>query len=144
MSDAAKSPEGFIAKIADKAHPSLVSFGGGMIILTVCLKFMGVDIGQPIQTVTDAYAQAIAAQADGMLKFSEATQRMEALINEQRKSVDEANVRMSEALTVQGQTNEKITVAIEKIGESIVALETRVTALEKNTHASGVSGHKAQ
>ncbi len=86
-------------KFVDKLIEALPSWSLGslatLLALAIVFKIIGVDFARPINGITEAYVDAIERQSQGMAKFDDSVQRMESLIEHDRKTINDLSSQMA-------------------------------------------------
>ena len=127
----------FINRLLDQTPNWSLGAIGSLLALALTLKILGIDFAGPINQVTAAYTAAIERQAAGMLKFDEATTRMETLIAKQQASIDATNTAMGAIMERLKEAETSIDGVLEGVGdiqERIINHEDRIQLLEKDAH----------
>lgn len=127
---AASSEQGIIAKLIDQTPNWALGVMGSFFMMAATFKIVGIDFAGPINQITAAYTSAIERQAAGMLKFDEATARMEAMLNRQQASIDSTNAALGALQT----TIDSITETVSDTVETLDNHEKRLIVLEQDTH----------
>ena len=108
---------------------------GTLFALAIVLKIVGIDFAKPINVMTDAYSNAIAAQQEGVRHFDQASKQMQYALSETRKSLDSMREDISVALDRQAGELNRLNAAVSSMRESMVGIESRVLTLERRTAA---------
>jgi hypothetical protein len=130
--------ESFPALLIKNIPSWTLSVCATMFAVVVSFKLLGVDLGQPMQTVTDAYASAISAQARGMLAFDEATKRFEVIMAEQRTTIEGIRKDVTISIEENAKATADLGLAIRDVRDIVNKLDARISALEKSNNVGSI------
>jgi hypothetical protein len=129
------APEGFLNKLLDKTPSAVLSFISSLVAIVLSFSIMGVDLAHPMQKITDAYAESIAANTQGALKFDAAVAQLEIVKEEQRKTINELKEQVIFAIAANSKAVDEISVAVQGVRDMVIRLEQRIVILEASAHA---------
>lgn len=133
----------FTTRILDRVPPWAMGIIGSLFALALVLKIIGIDFANPINTVTDAYAQAVEAQAQGIKDFDEATKRFEQVVGVQADQVQQLSVEFSRLLDRQDETAKKFASQVTSLDEVISGLNGRLEQVETDLADTRIEVSKA-
>ena len=134
ISENKEAPKGFLEKLLDHVPPVALGSIGTLFAFALVLKVLGIDFAGPINGISEAYTSAIRAQTEGLEKFSQATDRMESIIDSQRLSINELNANVNKSLAQQGEAIKQVQSSIDSLNDLVQQNIARIAQLESLSH----------
>lgn len=123
--------QGLIDKLISAVPSWAIGCIGTILALALVLRIIGIDFAGPINSVSEAYTSAIIAQQQGMEAFSDATKRLDSLIQEEKRSRDEMNRRVERTFVELEGEIASFRVMVSEFDDVHLIFEDRLERLEE-------------
>ena len=133
INDPTKNPNesNFIVSLVNQTPKFALGIIGALLTFALFLKIVGINLSQPINDITGAYTEAIIRQAEGLENFEATTEKMFAVIENNRASQIQLVGRVERLFANQEQRMEELSETIRNLTRSTIVMEERMSDIEE-------------